>query len=111
MYPHEAGREPFMACLALRNQLVDVLNLKLRLDIHELMDLMTKLKDEWDNVLIARQRALGARITEAYVMNSQEIDDFESYLNYLNERGIPQTELDSIFVETIQYSLGETING
>jgi len=100
-YPHEQG-EPFETCLALRSKLIDALNLKIVLSHKELVAVMDDLKNAWDNVLMERSRALGARITEAWVRSSEEHDDFVLYLDYLKSMGIAQIELDVIYVETIQ---------
>jgi hypothetical protein len=73
---------------------------------------MDDLKNAWDNVLMARSRALGARITEAWVRSSEEHTDFVHYLNYLNGMGIDPIELDVIYAETIQSAFnGENHNG
>ena len=110
MYEHEQG-EPYETCLALRNKLIRVYEGKMPLDIYDLRDLMTELKDTWDNVLIARKRALGARITEAWFTNSQEMDDFVSYLTFLSERGVSDAELDKHFVNIFNYALNGETNG
>lgn len=106
MYAHEQG-EPFTTCLAHRVTLIKALNREIVLDSKSLIDLMDALKREWDNVIIARKRAMGARITEAYVTSSQEMTDFVSYLNYLSEVGYAQVELDQIYVTTLSSVLGD----
>ena len=110
MYTHEQG-EPFTTCLALRDTLEQALRGRVKLNITELRDVMAQLKDEWDNVIMARKRALGARITEAYVTSSQEMTDFVSYLDYLSENGFGQGELDQMYVSILNYALNGDNNG
>jgi len=99
-YVHEQG-EPFETCLALRGKLIDALRGSVVMNITELRKLMNALEDAFDNVTMARQRALGQRITISFVTHSQEMDDFVSYLDFLKQRGFPQSELDAIYIETI----------
>lgn len=97
-YPHEQG-EPFTTCLALRNVLIMALDLKIVLTYEEIQAVMLKLMNSWDDVLMARSHALGQRITEDWVRESEEHDEFVWYLDFLKVRGIPQVELDAIYIK------------
>jgi hypothetical protein len=109
-YPHEEGRDPFNLCLSQRNTLIAVLRGEIAMNEGEIYIAMTNLKDSWDNVIMARKRAMGRRITEAWVLSSPTFNDFVSYLEFLQARGFSQTKLDRTFVETMQSVLGDSQN-
>ena len=110
MYAHEQG-EPYKTCLALHNALQMALDRKVVLTYEEIVACMTALKNSWDNVQMARSRALGQRITESWVRSSEAHDVLTSYLDYLSERSIPQVELDQLYVSIFNQSVGDNNNG